>query len=373
MRTLNRYLIQDFLVTFGMTLLVFTSVMCLGVIIKAIDVAARGISVGLIAQIFLLNLPFLLTFSIPISVLTGVLLVFGRMSFDGEITAMKACGVSMWQIIAPILVLAVVFSAICLSINTAVAPLCRWQFRSVLAQVVHEDPIKLLEPGRFIRDFPGTMIYVAGRSGNRVEDVVVYKLDTNGVPMQHIRADSGTITMNVTNQLMMVHLYNMHSDIRIQERNGAVRWHHVDAKEYPYPVQLDQLLKKRNVRQKIGEMTYGDLMRAAADIAAFYPELETRDLLRQRMSLLVEANRRLALSLSCFAFTLIGVPLAMRSKRRESSVGIGISLGLVFVFYLFIIIASQLVGKPHLRPDLIVWIPVIAAQILGFILIRRSN
>lgn len=374
MKTLNKYLMQDFLVTFGMTLVVFTAVMCLGIIIKAIDVASRGISVGVIAQIFVLNLPFMLTFSIPMSVLTSVLLVFGRMSFDGEITAMKACGVSLWQIVAPILVIAAVLSAFCLSINTSIAPYCRWKFRSMLAQVGSIEPAKLLEPGRFVRDFPGLMIYVGDRKGNEVRDLVAYQLAVGGSGVvQHIRADRGVIRMDLTNSMMYVDLFKVHSDSLLQDSTGKKKWQQWEASQYPYPVDLKQLLRKQTVRRKIGEMDYNDLINGANDIAALYPELEPKELLRQRMALLVEANRRLALSLSCFAFTLIGIPLGMKSKRKESSIGIGISLALVFVFYLFIIIASQLVGQPEIRPDLIVWIPVIAAQILGFVLIRRAN
>ena len=372
MRILNKYLIQDFLVTFGMTLAVFTSVMCLGVIVKAIDVAAKGISVMLIVKIFALNIPFMLTFSIPMSVLTAVLLVFGRMSFDGEITAMKACGISMWHIVAPILVIAILFSALCLGINTSLAPLCRWHFRAMLAEVGSEEPAKLLEPGRFVRDFPGMMIYVSDRKGNDIKDVVVYQLGSNGV-VQNIRAEYGRIRTDTTNSAMVVDLFNVHTDILRKQTSGESKWEHVDANEYPYVVDLRQIIRKQQVHQKIGEMTYGDLARGARNVAALYPELQPRDLLKQRMTMMVEANKRLALSLSCFAFALLGMPLGMKSKRKESSVGIGIALALVFIFYLFIIIASQLTGRPQLRPDLIVWIPAIASEILGFILIRKTN
>ena len=355
-----------------MTLGVFTSVMCVGIIIKAIDVAAKGISALLIVKIIALNIPFMLTFSIPMSVLTGVLLVFGRMSFDGEVTAMKACGISMWQIVSPVLVLAICFSVFCLSINTNIAPLCRWWFRDMIANAGHEDPAKLLEPGRFVRDFPGMMIYVRDRKGNDIKDVVVYQLGSNGV-VQNIRAEYGKVITDTNSSVMIVDLFNVHSDGLTKESNGEQKWKHLDAAEYPYRVDIGQISRKQQVHQKIGELTYRDLTKGIRDIAALYPELQPRDLYRQRMCFMVEANRRLSLSLSCFAFALIAVPLGMKSKRKESSVGIGIALALVFIFYLFTLIASQLVGRPQLRPDLIVWIPAIAAEILGFILIQRAN
>jgi lipopolysaccharide export system permease protein len=81
----------------------------------------------------------------------------------------------------------------------------------------------------------------------------------------------------------------------------------------------------------------------------------------------------LALSVSCFAFTLLGIPLGVRSRRKESSIGVLISLVLVFFFYFFIIVADALIGHPEFRPDLIIWIPVLLAEIVGAIMIRRLN
>lgn len=374
MRILNRYLLHDFLVAFAIALAIFTGVMCLGVVIKAIDVAAKGISAMLLFKVFAYNVPFMLTFAIPMSVLTSLLIVFGRLSFDGEITAMKACGVSLWQIAAPILVIAIGFSVLCLAINTSIAPVLRWKFRALIAEAGAEDPIKLLEPGIFVRDFPGTMIYVGSRKGNEIRDVHVYVLGTNG-PKQKIRAEYGKVRMDQTNAVMVVDLFNVQNDMLRKEGTGpgSEKWEHLYAQQYPYPVDLGRLLKRKQVGQKIGEMTYSDIQEAVADVAAAYPELPGKDLEKRRMQLMVESNRRLALSSSCFGFALLAIPLGMKSRRRESSIGILISLGVVTVFYLFILISSELTSRPEWRPDLIVWVPVLATQLLGIGLIHRSR
>ena len=94
---------------------------------------------------------------------------------------------------------------------------------------------------------------------------------------------------------------------------------------------------------------------------------------RMRTKLAVEANKRLALSLSCFSFTLLAIPLGIRSHRKESSIGIGIALVLLFLFYLFIIISESLLDKPDWRPDLIPWIPVVASQLLGVLLLYKHR
>lgn len=372
MRTLHKYILVDYLVILLMTLSVFTFVMCVGVLVRAIDIAARGISAELIAKIFLLNIPYMMTFTIPMSVLTAALLLFGRLSFDGELTAMKACGMSLWQVIAPIIVTSVLFTALCIFINMSVAPRCKSMYRQVLMDIGVEDPINLLEAGRFIQDFPNMMIYVSSRSGNAVTDVVVYEMDDSG-PIRNVRAQRGELRMDRENQVMHIDLFNVRIDQRDKKATGdAPKSHYINAEFYP--VKLDFSAFQKKVRKKKpSDMTFAELIENIRDVTIAFPDLEPKDLARQKMFMIVEVNKRLAVSLSCFAFTLIGIPLGMKSRRKESSIGVGISLALVFLFYLFIIIANSLVGSPELRPDFIVWLPVIACEIIGFALIYRAS
>lgn len=372
MRILNRYLTQDFLAIFGMTLLVFTFVMCLGAVIKAIDLGSRGISGLLIFKVFAYNIPYMLMFSIPISVLTGVLLLFGRLSFDGELTAMRASGLSIWQIISPVVLISIAMSLICVVITSSIAPRCRHAVRTALVELGVEEPINLLEAGRFVRDFPGLMIYIGSRSGTKVTDVVVYEMGKDG-PVRNVRAKSGEIRSDKEARVMYIDLYDVRIDERKKARKGEeAETQYINAEHYPVTMDFSAMTRKK-VRHKVSDMTMGELVGAVRDVKGRFPELDDDDLMRQRMTLVVEANKRLALSLTCFAFTLLGIPLGLRSKRKESSVGVGISLLLVFGFYLFIIIANSLVGMPHLRPDLIVWVPVVLSEIAGFRMIQRVN
>jgi lipopolysaccharide export system permease protein len=369
-RVLHRYLISDYLVAFGLTLLVFTFVMSLGAVVRAIELGARGISGLILLQVFSYNIPYMLTFTLPMSVLTATLLLFGRLSFDGELTAMRASGMSLWQISAPVVLLSVLLSLVCIGITAEIAPRARHAMRQALVQLGVEDPVNLLEAGRFVRDFPGLSIYVGDRSGNRVTDVIVYELSDDGA-QNHIRAKHGTIRTDREKKVMYIDLYEVRIDHRETSRRGeAATTQKINASHYPVELNFAEM-QKRPPRRKVSDMVFADLLRAMRDVRAAFPELKPEDASRQRMSLAVEANKRLALSISCFAFTLLAIPLGMRSKRKESSVGIGISLLLVFLFYLFIVIANSLVKYPQYRPDLIAWIPVVAAQVGGFLLIRR--
>ena len=373
MRVVDKYIISDFIATFVMTLLIFTFVMCVGTVIRAIDLLVRGVSGLFILQVFLYNIPFLMTFSIPMSVLTTVLLQFGRMSFDGEITAMKASGMTMWQIVAPVIMISIVASLVCVYLCYEVAPKSHFKQRQVLVNVGMEEPINLLEEGRFVKDFPGLMIYIAKKDRKQVQDVVVYEMGADGV-VRNVRAKRGELKADQEQKALLIDLY----DVRIDQPDkdnplDPTKARYVSAEHYPVRLDFSEMLKRGKIEKKVSDMTFAELVYAIRNVRAAFPDLREDDLKRQHMRMLVEANERLALSMSCFAFALFGIPLGMRSRRKESSVGVGISLLLVFFFYFFIIIADSMVGHPELRPDLIAWIPVVLGEVFGCYFIWRSN
>ena len=373
MQVLNRYLTKDFVTVFLVTLSVFTFVMGIGAVIKAIDYLARGVSGWFFVKFFLLNTPFILIFSVPMSVLTTVLLLFSRLSFDGELTAMRASGLSIWQIISPIILISIVMTFVCIYITSSIAPRSRYAQRQLKVDFEMVDPMDLLDEGRFVKDFPGLMIYVGKKEKKTVYDLVVYEMGQQGVE-RNVRAKSGTWTFDAENRMLIIDLNN----VRIEEPDKSnpmdlSRSLYIPAEHYQMRKDISELMESGKVSKKNSDFTFPDLIRAIRNVRSAYPDLKDEDITKQRMKMVVEANKRLALSVSCFAFTLLGIPLGMKSQRKESSIGIGISLLLAFVFYFFIALAESLVGNPEYRPDLIIWIPVVFAELLGFYLLYRMR
>jgi lipopolysaccharide export system permease protein len=354
-----------------MTLMVFTFVMYVGAVIKAIDLMARGVNGQVILKIFLFNIPYIMSFSIPISTITAVLLLFSRLSFDGEITAMRAGGLAMWQICSPVIFVAVLLAMACIYINAVAAPDSHFARRKLLHNVGFGDPLEMLEPGRFVKDFPGINIYVGSKVRNRIYDVIVYELGPSGV-RRRIRAESGVITPDPDNQKFIVDLYKVRID-DAPDKDGEESFAYIAAEHYVEELEYGEMIGSQEVQKRSRDFTLPELVRGIVDVRTRYPELEEGPLLRHRMELMVEASERLAMSFSCIAFALIGIPLGMKSRRKESSVGIAISLVVVFVFYFFVILAESLVEKPYLRPDFLVWIPVFTAQFIGLRLLRKLD
>jgi lipopolysaccharide export system permease protein len=363
-KTIHRHISGDYLVTFVMTLLVFTFVMCIGVIFKASDLLARGVPWGPVLLIILYGFPTILSFSIPISVMTSSLLVFGRLSSDGEITAMRACGISLWEIASRPLMFALLFSVVCLYINSELSPRSHFKRKTLKAELGVETVLEVLDEGRFIRDFSGYTIFLGRKNANHIENVRIY--DATADVKREIFAKSGVVSTDESGENLVLTLY----DARIDPIQGSENdTGHCKS----YRLLLPNAVKKAKYDKRDEDLMLGEILVRIENTQAFYPDLNEEDLVYMEMALRVEFNKRLVLALSCFSFMLLGIPLGIRSHRKESSIGIAIGLFLFLNFYLFILVAEELANRPQLRPDLIVWAPVIISVLLASRLIRRAS
>lgn len=364
MQTLHRHLQKTFLVTFLSTVLVITFVMTIGGIFKVTVLLAKGVPWKPILDIFVAGLPAAFSFSMPLSALMSSLLMFGRLSSDSEISAMKSCGISMWQVVNRPVLIGIALSIVGFFINNELAPRGHYAQRSAISRLGMESPIKLLEEGRFVQDFDGMSIYVGRRRDNQLTDVRIYDLRKAGITRE-IKAQTGVVVTNTPKELV-VQLRNVRVNPFMDDRPGEMfceRW----------TIRVPNPLAESKYRSKPIDMPLVELSRKILRPHEAYPELNAEDLAKQTSAMKVELHKRMALSLSSLTFILLGIPLGTRSHRKESSIGIAWSLGLAALFYAFIITSQSLAKHPALYPHWINWIPVVISFFLGLYLLHRSN
>jgi lipopolysaccharide export system permease protein len=237
------------------------------------------------------------------------------------------------------------------------------------------EPIELLDEGRYVTGFPGLEIFVKQKKGESLKDVHVREMK-NGIRLRSIRAQEGDVkvdkealVMTINLRRVMITQYDPEDPKNLTKARTFPSEFFI--KEFPY----GEMLANKKITKKTKDKTFTELMDTIKHTAKYFPVLveedRLEDLSRKRTQAMVEASKRIAFSIACFSFALLGIPLGMRSRRKESSVGIGVSLILVFTFYLFVVIANALTAYPRLLPDLIVWIPIIVSQVAGFWMLRR--
>src|SRR2546428_3735847 len=103
-RTISRYLLRQHVAPLGFALAALTSLMLIQQVAKQLSsLLGKGLPTGVIIEVFVLSLPFIVAVTLPMAVLVAVLHVFTRLAGDNEITALQAGGVSVGRVIAPVL------------------------------------------------------------------------------------------------------------------------------------------------------------------------------------------------------------------------------------------------------------------------------
>src|SRR5215211_3839967 len=160
-------------------------------------------------------LPFSLIFTIPWGLLTAILLVYGRLSADNELIALRANGVSVTRVSVPLAGVAIVCTAICLWLNVQVAPAAQERLRSTIFNLATRNPMALFGSDQVIDQFPGRRIYVGKKEGNKLENIIVFETNEEALPMRVTHARTGTLEADLPNQQILMHLY----EARYQQRD----------------------------------------------------------------------------------------------------------------------------------------------------------
>ena len=364
MKLIDRYITRELLVNLVFAIVVLSLVLVVGNIFRKLlpllvnhDVPLEYL-VSFIAYI----LPFSLIFTIPWGLLTGILLVFGRLSADNELTALRSNGVSVTRICIPLAALAVVCTAISIWLNVDVAPAAQEKLRSTIFDLATRDPMALFGTDQVIDQFPGRKIYVGKKDGNQLENILVFEMGEYFLPVKVTFARRGVLEADLPNKRILMHLY----DARYQQRDLAdpldlrrIR-DGISMAEGTLPIGLEELYEKEKRRPS----------RSALSLEQLLDQLKTGTS-NERSASRTEISKRFSLPFSCLAFALIGVPLGVTAHRRETSIGFAMSLIVGMSYFLFMIFANTLRTNPKLHPELLVWLPNVLFLLLGAWLFQR--
>lgn len=185
MGILRSYILRLHLVPFLLGLGVVTFILEMDALIQYMDlIVTRGVPVGVVAQIFLLSAGFVLAMSIPCAVLVAVLMTFGRLSQDNEITAMRAGGINVAQVLLAPIGAAGVLAILLTLFNNHVLPEANHAFVNLMVDIGRMRPTVKLQEGVFITDFPGYTLLVQSVNGrtNEMRGVTIYQSRPGGQP-----------------------------------------------------------------------------------------------------------------------------------------------------------------------------------------------
>lgn len=368
MKIIDRSLGSGILLTTFFGVLVLSLVLVLGNIFKELlDVLINNPDVPITSVLLFmaLVLPFSLTFTIPWGFLTALLLIFGRMSADNELIALKSNGVSVPRICVPAFVLAVVLTLICFWINVDVAPKAEQAMTRAVMDIATSNPASLFRGDEVVDKFPDRRVYVGKKDGDKLLNIIVFELDDEFVPKQMIYAKEGVLGTDPDNSSrLLLRLFNARFEQRDDKDHRDVTkiQQGIVMKEGVFPISLEKFFEEFQGSRRMSSFTLPELVDFLAKGAG---ERETEAI--------VEFNKRFSVSLACAAFVLIAVPLGITAHRKETSVGFALSLVIAFTYFFFIIMADTFRNNPAAHPAVLIWIPNILFFTLGSVLFVRLS
>ena len=319
----------------------------------------------------------MVAFALPMGMLTGVLLTVGRISADSEITAMRAAGLSLRRIARPIIVLGILGAVAGLYANFRSLPWARVEYEKELADAVRANPVSVFVPKTFIRNFPGMVLYLGDKQGEHITDFWAWELDKQSRVIRLLRAQSATVKYDSElNQLSLTPI-----TVKVEDLNEKAPESFVDspaigdfASSDPIILPLDQIFGRGPTRQKLQWMTYDELERQEAKVAA-QPVVPGQEKEHERdvMKVKLVIQDKFSMSVAILSFALVGIPLGIRVSRKETSANLGIAVILFLGYYFLIVMVGWLDRHPEFRPDILYWGPNLIFLGIAYFLFRRAE
>ncbi len=429
MKILSRYLLRESIGPFFFGLAVITLVLIMDFLVDIMNlIIDKGLDIATVIELFALNLAWMLALAVPMAVLVAVLMAFGRLSSDNEITACKACGISFKRLLVPMLGGAFVLAVLMILFNDRVLPESNHRARMLLTDITRKKPTWSLEENIFLDRFEGYSIRVktVSRQTSEIADIVIIESANSQrvITAKHgkmfFSADGTTLILELESGEVLdydpknpsgytrtefvkqtIAIPGASSDMQRttestrgdremtigmmieQNRGRRLRLQGVMAQaDSIISATISNAYRARDIKPELAALlpkpedrVLNDNKEVAAKLAFLEKSAQSYD--QEINSLDVEIHKKFSIPAACIAFALIGAPLGSLARKGGFATGIGLSLLFFIVYWAFLIGGEQLADIDVLPAFWAMWLPNFiiggAGVILTIMFIRQST
>lgn len=214
MKRLHWYVIKSFLGPFFMTFFIVVFVLLMQFLWKYVDdLVGKGLEMKILAEMLFYASFGLLPYAFPLAMLLASIMTFGALGENYELVAMKSSGISLFRIMRPLIVIAIIVTGIAFYFGNYILPTTNLKFITLLASVKEQRPELVLQPGVFTNEIDGYSIKVESKNSdtNMLYDLLVYNHSSNERNMVNENvtvADSGYLEITEDKKYMVLTMYN---------------------------------------------------------------------------------------------------------------------------------------------------------------------
>ncbi|MFI5349874.1 MAG: LptF/LptG family permease [Elusimicrobiota bacterium] len=357
MPILPRYILKQFLPTFGAGLALFLSILLMNQFLRLFTLAVmKGLPLWWILSCFIRLLPSFASLAVPMAFLVAAMVTLGHLADTGEVMALRASGFSFFEIAKPFFWAALALSALLLLINHKAGPQGFHSFRTRTSEAGEKMAKIELRPGAFTPLGPWRL-YARGVDSRTGKLEGVYLVKPSEKESIRVNAERGTITLEPGR------------GVDLQLEDGQIQLPNSDPERYTsgrferYNVYLPLSGPPEPREPDIQEMTTPELRARVRDASL------THD---RRLEYIVETAARSSGALSPFVFFWIAAPLGLGLKKRARGADFVASLGVMFAFYGLLVVGISLGRRHDLLAPTAPWLADILGLMMGAWLTRRA-
>ena len=362
--TLYRYILREIWPTFLASLFVFIFIMMAARMLSITElIVTRGVRASQVAGMVLFLLPDILTFALPAVTLMSVVVAFLRLSADSEIIAMKSSGISLYQMLPPVITFSLVAFFACLAISAFAAPWGNRSFKDLLFKIAETKADLGIKERVFCEPFGDLVFYVNSfsRQERVLKDVFVVDRRDQEMTSTIVSDEARIITRPAERTITLLFLrgtiFLVEKDL---ESSRTIKFN-----TYALNIGLKDVLADLASRRKAPhELSPGQLISQLKST----PETD-----KEYNRIMRELLEKLSIPLAVLLMGIIGVPLGAQIRGRGRSAGIGLSLMVFSMFYLFLMIIRSVCSAGVVSPVIGVWIPDFFLILSVIYLLRRAS
>ncbi|MBW2003719.1 MAG: LPS export ABC transporter permease LptF [Deltaproteobacteria bacterium] len=363
-KIINIYIFKEMVPTFITGLILFTFLVLAGRVLKLTEwMVNHGTDISQVLLIIVYTIPYVLFFTLPMATLLGSLIAFSRLNEDNEIIALKSCGISLYQILPPVVTFSILSYLLASFIAIYLFPIGNHSMSRLLFEIAQSNTSIGIKQGVFNDNIPNIVLYANHISSHDQTMEGVFIFDERDPSISNtIIARKGRIISDPKKMSINLHLIDGSSFMVSKDLDSSRK---LQFTSYDLRIELEDIMRRFSSRMK------GEKEMSISELRAHLKK--TKKATVKYNILAIELQRKFSIPFACLLLGLIGFPLGLMMRAQRRSWGIALSIVIFVVYYILLSAADSLGETGTLNPVIAMWIPNMVLGAATFVLFWRAT
>lgn len=210
-KKVHKLIISSFIGPFILTFFIAIFILLMQFLFKYIDdLVGKGLEWYVVLELLMYASSTLVPMALPLALLLSSIMTFGNLGEHYELVALKSSGISLRQIMMPLIVLTIFISIAAFYFSNVIMPYANLKMGALMWDVRNQKPSLAIKEGIFYNGIDGYSIRIGSKDeeGTNLKDIVIYNHTANKGNMNVMMADSGKMLKSDNDRYLVLLLFD---------------------------------------------------------------------------------------------------------------------------------------------------------------------